>query len=51
MNYHQLTFHERYLISKLRIQGFNKARIAAVLGRHRCTIGRELERNKTSRGF
>lgn len=50
MNYHQLTFDERYMISKLRIQRFNQAHIARIMGRHRSTISREVRRNKVSNG-
>lgn len=45
MKYHQLTSDERYMISRLKIQGFNQSEIARFLGRHRCTICRELKRN------
>ena len=47
MTYHQLTEHERYLISKLRKSGHCVAEIARVLGRHRSTIYREYQRNST----
>jgi IS30 family transposase len=45
MKYQQLTSHERYIISALRIQGLNQSDIARSLGRHRSTISRELSRN------
>jgi IS30 family transposase len=47
MTYRQLTSEERYMLAALRRQGYNKAQIARALGRHRCTIGRELRRNST----
>lgn len=48
MKYHQLTHHERYLISKLRKQRLCQAEIARILGRHRSTICREVRRNCVS---
>lgn len=48
MSYRQITSDERYLISKLRQQGFNQSRISAVLGRHRSSISREIQRNVTA---
>lgn len=48
MSYRQITSDERYLISKLRQQGFNQSRISAVLGRHRSSISREIQRNATA---
>ena len=50
MKYHQLTFHERYMISKLRKRGYRPAEIARLLGRHITTITREIKRNKVSNG-
>ena len=50
MKYHQLTFHERYLISKMRKQRFSQSHIARTLGRHRSTISREVKRNQVSNG-
>ena len=50
MKYHQLTFEERYLISMLRMKGLCNAEIARFMSRHRCTIGREVVRNKDSNG-
>ena len=47
MTYLQITSAERYIISELRQKGLNKARIGALLGRHRSTIGRELKRNSS----
>ena len=47
MHYRQITSPERYLISTLRQWGFNPSQIAAVLGRHRSSITREIRRNAT----
>jgi IS30 family transposase len=47
MTYRQLTSEERYMLAALRRQGSNNSQIARALGRHRCTIGRELGRNST----
>lgn len=47
MTYHQLTEHERYLISQLRKAGHAVAEMARILGRHRSTIYRETTRNST----
>ena len=47
MTYHQLTEHERYMISRLRKTGHGVARIAQLLGRHRSTVYRECSRNAT----
>jgi transposase, IS30 family len=47
MTYQQLSPEERYMLAALRRQGFNKSQIARTLGRHRCTVGRELGRNST----
>jgi IS30 family transposase len=43
--YSQLGFTERSLISHLHAGGLSKSKIAARLGRHKTTIGRELARN------
>jgi IS30 family transposase len=45
MTYRQITSAERYILATLRKQGFKQAQIARELGRHRSTIGRELQRN------
>lgn len=45
MTYDQLTLDERYTISKLRMAGFGAGRIGEIMGRHRSTIYREVERN------
>jgi IS30 family transposase len=49
VKYRQITFQERYTLGLLRRQGFTPAAIARVLGRHRSTIARELQRNRTPR--
>jgi IS30 family transposase len=48
--YHQLTSGERYALAALKRQGCSKAEVARVLGRHPCTIGREIARNERSGG-
>jgi len=45
MLYRQITFAERYILGLLRQRGLSAAAIARVLGRHRSTIGREVQRN------
>ena len=45
MTYHQITFEERYTLGLLRQQGLSPAAIARLLGHHRSTIGREVQRN------
>ena len=47
-SYHQLTQHERYIIASMRRQRNSVPQIADRLGRHRSTIYREVERNKTT---
>ncbi|MDP1587613.1 MAG: IS30 family transposase [Prosthecobacter sp.] len=46
--YHQLTHHERYLIGVMRTQRLTVVQMADRLGRHRSTIYREVERNKST---
>ncbi len=50
MKYHQLTYEERYLIARLRVQRLSIPRIAQILRRHRSTIWREIKRNLTNEG-
>lgn len=45
MKYNQLTVEERYTISRLRMTDHSVTRIAEILGRHRSTIHREIQRN------
>jgi IS30 family transposase len=45
--YHQLTQEERYLITAQLMSGICQAQIARLLGRHRSTIAREVQRNVT----
>lgn len=47
MTYRQITAAERYTLALLRRQGLTSAAIARLLGRHRSTIGREIDRNRT----
>jgi transposase, IS30 family len=47
MKYHQITSEERYMLSRLRVQGFSQAAIARWMQRHPSTISRELRRNRT----
>jgi IS30 family transposase len=48
MSYTHLTQKERYFIYHMKMAGWSSAKIGRTLGRHRCTISRELQRN-TSR--
>lgn len=48
MSYHQITSDERYMISKLRQQGFTQSQMADILGRHRSSVSREIRRNATA---
>lgn len=48
MTYHQITYEERYTIGLLRRQGLSPAAIARVLGRHRSTVLRETQRNRST---
>jgi IS30 family transposase len=48
MKYHQITSEERYMLSRLRTQGFTQAAIAQWMQRHPSTISRELKRNRTT---
>ena len=45
MKYRQLNAEERSALAALRSVGLSKAEIARQLGRHRSTVGRELQRN------
>ena len=45
MRYHQITSEERHTLATLRKQHRSVAEIAAIMGRHRSTIYRELKRN------
>ena len=51
MNYTQLTREQRYQISALLKMGHNRTEIAAVIGKHKSTVSRELKRNKGQRGY
>jgi transposase, IS30 family len=45
--YQQLSPNERYLIARMRQKGYTQSDIAWCLGRPRCTISRELRRNRS----
>jgi len=45
MSYHHLTEKERYFIYHMRMAGWSMARIGRSIGRPRCTISREVQRN------
>jgi len=45
MSYTHLTMQERYFIYHMRLAGWSYARIGRRIGRHRCTIRREVQRN------
>lgn len=47
MRYHQITSDERYTLGVLRQQGFSQAEMARAVGRHRSSIGREFQRNRS----
>jgi len=49
--YTQLTQEERYQIYALKQAGHNQSEIAALLGRHKSTISREVSRNRGMRGY
>ena len=51
INYNQLTQTERYQICALRKANKNPTEISRVLGRHECTIYRELKRNLWKGGY
>jgi IS30 family transposase len=48
---HHLTFAERQVLYELKKKGTSNAEIAALMGRHRSTIGRELGRNEGRHGY
>lgn len=49
--YRQLTQEQRYQIYALRKTGHSRLEIAAVIGVHKSTVGRELKRNHGKRGY
>jgi IS30 family transposase len=49
--YQQLTQEKRYQISALRQAQHSRAEIAALMGVHPATVGRELRRNTGQRGY
>lgn len=51
MRYTQLTQGQRYQISALLKMGHNQTEISKVVGKHKSTISRELERNCGLRGY
>lgn len=48
MTYTQITSSERYMLAALHAQGYCPAEIGRSMGRHRGTISRELERNRSA---
>src|SRR6267142_2420221 len=50
MNYQQVTEIQRYIIAHMRTQGKSIPEIAKETGRHRSTIAREINRNRSSDG-
>ncbi|BBU68670.1 helix-turn-helix domain-containing protein [Fluviibacter phosphoraccumulans] len=51
MNYKHLSQNERYQIYALMKAGHNQLEIAQILGRHRSTISREVDRNSGLKGY
>ena len=51
MTYRQLTREQRYQIYALKKAAHSRTEIAAILGVHKSTIGRELARNSGGRGY
>jgi IS30 family transposase len=51
MNYKQLAREQRYQINVLRKAGHNQTYIAALIGCHKSTISRELQRNRGQKGY
>lgn len=51
MNYRQLAREQRYQINVLRKAGHNQTYIAALIGCHKSTISRELQRNRGRKGY
>lgn len=49
--YHQLTQEQRYQIYALKKTGHSRTEIAEVIGVHKCTVSRELRRNRGRRGY
>ena len=49
--YAQLTQEQRYQIYALKKTGHSQTEIAAVLGVHKSTVSRELNRNRGGRGY
>ncbi len=48
--YKHLSYHERVELARMQFQGASKAAMADRLGRDRCSIGREIERNANKDG-
>jgi IS30 family transposase len=51
VSYKQLTCEQRYQIYALKKASHNRTEIAAIVGVHKSTIGRELARNSGQRGY
>jgi IS30 family transposase len=50
MTHRQITSEERYMIARCRMRGMTVAEIASFVRRHRSTVYRELNRNRSSDG-
>jgi transposase, IS30 family len=51
IKYNQLTPEQRYKIQSLLLMEKSKSQIAILIGVHKCTISRELNRNIAKRSF
>lgn len=51
MSYSRVTYEDRITIKVLLDQGKNNVEIAAELGKHKSTTGREISRNSGGRGY
>ncbi len=51
MKYRRVTYEDRIRITEFIREGKNEVEMAAILGFHKSTIGRELKRNSGGRGY